>query len=293
MSALNAWPAKYQKRGQELVTMLRQRRRFIPSQLAYVPAATCAEAVCQAFVGVSTVNTDAFHFTDEKCAACPNTVALSPRSIEALEYFVSQFSRLRRGRLSYVLADGQWKQNDFEREILSPIFASAKHVKIYDRYIGRSAFDQRRGRVRFSAKYQQTLEWVVSVFVNAGGVARGGVFEIYCGIEAHHVNARQRVQLKQEMLNFETAIRAATGVPVQIVLKEESRSASCPHGRYLITDQSAVLVDRGFDLLWDDNKMQAAGMNPANDPRPVRDVAVVLCSDCNSVETHTRLLPNL
>ena len=36
--AVSTWPAKYQKRAQELVTMLRQRRRFIPSQVPY----TCA-----------------------------------------------------------------------------------------------------------------------------------------------------------------------------------------------------------------------------------------------------------
>jgi hypothetical protein len=133
----------------------------------------------------------------------------------------------------------------------------------------------------------------VGVFLGVGGAARGGVFEIYCGIEAHLINARHRAQLKTEMQNFEAAVRAATGVPVQILLKEESHAARCPHGRYLVTDQSAVLIDRGFDLLWDDNKMLAAGMNPAKDPRPIRDVAVVLCNNCNSVETQTRMLPPL
>jgi hypothetical protein len=273
--------------------MLRQRHRFVPSQLAYVPAANCAEAVCQAFVGVSVVNTDAFHLTDEKCATCPNSVALSPRSVEALEYFVSQFSRARRDRLAYILGDGEWNQNNFEREILRPVLATAKHVKIYDRWIGRSAFDQRFRRVRFSSNYKQTLEWVVNTFRSVGGTTRGGIFEIYCGIEAHLVNTRQRAELKREMQAFEAAVFAATGTTIQIFLKEESHSARCPHGRYLITDQSAILIDRGFDLLWDYRKMRSAGMNPATDPRPVRDVAVVLCNNCNSMETQTRMLPSL
>ena len=293
LTALAAWPPKYQKRGQELLTMLRQRRRFVPSELAYVPAATCADPACQAFIGVATVNTEAFHFIDEKCALCPNFPPLSPRSVEALEYFVSQLSRLRRERLAYVLGDGQWKQSDFERQVLRPVLATAKHVKIYDRWIGRSALDLRYGRVRFSPRYRQTLDWVVGVFLGAGGAGRGGVFEIYCGIESHLINARQRAQLKAEMQNFQTAIRAATGIPVQLLLKEETYAARCPHGRYLVTDQAGVLIDRGFDLLWDDHKMQAAGMNPTTDPRPIRDVAVMLCNDCNSVETQTRMLPPL
>lgn len=293
LSAVSAWPSKYKKRAQELVAMLHQRRRFIPSQIAYTLTATCPDAVCQAFIGVSVVNTQTFHLTDEKCMTCPNTLTLAPRSLEALEYFVSEFSRHRRSRLAYILGDGQWTQDDFDREVLKPVFASAKHVKIYDRWIGRSAFDVRRGSVRFNDNYKRTLEWVVESFRGVGGVSRGGIFEIYCGIEGHLVNARHRGHLKTEMQNFETAIRAATGVPVQIILKEESHSARCPHGRYLITDQSAVLIDRGFDLLWDDGKMVAAGLVPGVDPRPIRDVAVILCNDCNSVEAQTRILPAL
>ena len=95
------------------------------------------------------------------------------------------------------------------------------------------------------------------------------------------------------MRNFEAAMRAATGVPVRLFLKAESHVARCPHGRYLVTDQVGVLIDRGFDLLWDDNKMRTSGLNPTTDPRPIRDVAVILCNDCNSVETQTRVLPAL
>jgi hypothetical protein len=93
------------------------------------------------------------------------------------------------------------------------------------------------------------------------------------------------------MHNFETAVQTASGIPARVLLKEESRTSKCPHGRYLVTDQAAILVDRGFDLLWDDARMLGAGLTPATDPRPIRDVAVVLCSDCNAVDSQTRLLP--
>jgi len=291
MSAVSTWPVKYQKRAQELVAMLRLRRRFIPSQVAYTPAATCPEANCQPFIGVSIANTEAFHLVAEQCARCANNVALAPRSIEALEYFISDFSRRRRDRLAHILGDGQWNQGDFERDILEPVLATAKHVKIYDRWIGRSAFNRVRKIVRFNDNYKRTLEWVVQVFGKVGGAARGGVFEIYCGIEGHSIPAGQRTRIRTEMQNFEAAVRMATGVPVQLFLKEESRTMHCPHGRYLVTDQTTVLIDRGFDLLWDDNKMRASGLNPAVDARPIRDVAVLLCNSSNSVETQTRLLP--
>lgn len=291
LAAVSGWPAKYKKRAQELITKLRQRRRFVPSQIAYVPVGTCTEVVCQPFIGVSVANTESFHLTDEKCAGCVNAVALAPRALEALEYFTSEFSRHRRDKLAFVRGDGQWKSVDFEREVLKPLFASATHVKIYDRWIGRSAFNKYRGSVRFSDNYKSTLEWVIQVFGNLGGAARGGVFEIYCGIEGHSVSTAQRARIRREMQNFETTVRAATGVPVQVLLKEESLTSKCPHGRYLVTDQAAVIIDRGFDLLWDDAKMVSVGLNPATDPRPIRDVAVVLCSECNAVDAQTRLLP--
>jgi hypothetical protein len=293
LAAVGRWPTKYKKRAQELVTMLHQRRRFVPSQAAYSPSLTCLQADCQAFIGVSAVNPEAFHLTNENCASCPGSVALAPRSLEALEYFVSEFSRHRRGRLAYVLGDGQWTQSDFEREVLRPILTTAKHVKIYDRWIGRSAFDRNSGTVQFNSNYKRTLEWIIHTFQNVGGVARAGIFEIYCGIERHLVGVRQRAQLRTEMKNFEIAVQSTTGVPVKLILKEESQAARCPHGRYLVTDQASVVIDRGFDLLWDDRKMQNEGLIPGTDPRPIRDVAAILCNDCKAVEAQTRMLPAL
>jgi hypothetical protein len=228
---------------------------------------------------------------DEKCTVCANTIALAPRCIEALEYFISEFSRHRRDKLAYVLGNGQWNQFDFERDVLRPVFATAKHVKIYDRYIGRSLVNSKGGIVRFSDNYKRTLEWMIQVFRDVGGASRGGVFEIYCGIGGRRISSSKRARIRTEMQNFEAAAQAGTGIPVQIFLKQESLNAQCPHGRYLATDQATVLIERGFDLLWDDNTMQAAGLNPAADPRPIRDVAVVLCNNFNAVDAQTRSLP--
>jgi hypothetical protein len=239
------------------------------------------------------VNKETFHLMDESCATCANSLALAPRAIEALEYFISDFSRRRRERLTYVLGDGQWNQVDFEREVLTPLFATSKHVKIYDRWIGRSAFNRQRGFIKFNDNYKRTLEFVIHTFSKLGGGTRGGLFEIYCGIEGHILSRSQRGRIRNEMHNFQLAVQAATTIPVQVILKEESFTTQCPHGRYLVTDQVAVLIDRGFDLLWDDNRMRGMGLNPAVDPRPVRDVAVMVCNNCNAVETQTRLLPAL
>jgi hypothetical protein len=293
LSALSMWPSKYKKRAQELVVMLYRRRRFISSQVADAPTATCSDTFCQAFIGVSILNTEAFYLAEEKCLDCMNTKALAHRRLEALEYFVSELSRHRRDCLAYVLGDGQWQQRDFEYKILRPVFTTATHIKIFDRWIGRSAFDRRKRKVQFNPNYKKTLEWVIEVFRDVGGVSRAGSFEIYCGVQGNVVDAAQRDQLRTEMERFESEILVAAGISVKVFLKEESPNACCLHGRYLVTDQATVLIDRGFDLLWDDNRMRADGLTPGVDSRPVRDVAVMLCNNCDSIETQTRTLPEL
>jgi hypothetical protein len=290
LSALDAWPPKYRKRAQELIVLLRQRRRLQPSSVSPV-SATCTEATCKPFVVASLANVATFHFSEESCMECLRSQALDSRAVVPLDYFISDFSRLRRSKTAHILADGEWNMVDFEREVLLPLFASAKHVKIYDRYIGRSVFNRQRNTIRFNAHYKRNLEWIVDCFRRSGGLARGGVFEIYCGIEAHVVPSHLRPAARTEVQSFAATLQSASGIPVTMFLKEESNTAQCPHGRYLITDQLALLVERGFDLLWDDGRMRSAGLHPALDPRRVRDVAVVRCDSCNSAETQARLLP--
>jgi hypothetical protein len=172
-----------------------------------------------------------------------------------------------------------------------PVLRTAKNVKIYDRYIGRSMVRRGFGFVGVAPGYKRSLEWIVSVFKTLGGASRGGVFEIYCGVDAAAISTKFRPQLRIEAAKLEAALKSILGANVQVTLKEESKAAQCPHGRYLITDQVAVLVERGFDLLWDDNAMTAAGLNPLASSRPIRDVAIVRCEEYRAVEAHTKMLP--
>lgn len=292
LNAVSTWPPKYRKRAQELLSALKSRRRILVSPVPCTPPASCIEPGCQPFTAASLANTDAFFFSKDSCSGCPTLAPLASRLIEPLDYFVSEFSRVRSKRSSLVLRDGQWKDADFEREVLAAVLRTAKHVKIYDRYIGRSVVDRGAGTVTIKDNYKKTLEWIVDIFRRVGGHTRGGVFEIYCGVEASAVSPAKRSLVRNELNNLQAFLQVKLGGPVRIVIKQETKTAQCPHGRYLLTDQVALLVERGFDLLWNDANMIAAGLDPQRDPRPIRDVAVVLCDDCAAVETHTKALPN-
>lgn len=65
------------------------------------------------------------------------------------------------------------------------------------------------------------------------------------------------------------------------------------HRRFLITEQTGVLVERGFELLWDDSEMIKRGFTPNVDPRPLWDVTVAYCRDEDKIETAMRKLPNV
>ena len=293
-AALSGWPPKYQKRAFELITMLRLQHRFVQADTETplpLVSESCGANWCAPFLCAFKKDSGRFLLTDADCIECADVKPLASRAFETIEYFCSDFARQRRARIAYVLGDAQWTKADFARNVLAPVFKTAKHVKIFDRWIGRSILDRRYGRVRFGANYKRTLEWVVEAFRDAGGACRGGIFEIYCGIEGASLSASQRVQIRSEIATLEMTLSAVARISVRFILKEESDYAKCPHGRYLVTDQIALLIDRGFDLLWDDEKMRAARLNPAHDPRPIRDVAVILCGDCSSVESQTIRLP--
>ncbi|MGZ4973242.1 MAG: hypothetical protein ACXWDN_10815 [Limisphaerales bacterium] len=290
LNALGAWPPKYQKRARELLAMLVQKHRFVSSQ-TYTPATTCLNADCQPFIGVSISNPANYHFTDVGCISCANATALAPRSLEAIEYFISEFSRKRRQAVAYVLGDNQWTQPKFEQEILKPLLASSKHIKIYDRWIGRSVLDRTRTHVAFNKNYKRTLEWVAHIFQAVGGGSRSGIFEIYCGLDHYKISNTHKAQIRLEMQNFEKLLQSTYGISARIYLKKETPQSQCPHGRYIVTNQTSVLIDRGFDLLWDDTRMVAAGLNPATDPRPIRDVAIALCHETSAMEAQARTLP--
>lgn len=292
LNALDTWPPKYKKRAQELLSVLKIKGRILGSPLAYLPAATCGDKSCQPYVGAGTANVNSFLFSSESCVVCPTLQPLAARVVEPTNYYISDLPRLTSAKSCFVLPNGQWQTHDFEKEVLNPLFRTAKHVKIYDRYIGRSIMNSRKTTVRgIKDGYKRTLEWIVSAFQTNGGATRSGVFEIYCGID-FTPSLSQKAQIRTEIANLKAALSSILGRTVDIFVKQELIHAQCPHGRYLITDQIAILIERGFELLWDDSEMIAAGHNPAVDPRRLKDVAIILCQDCGSVEAATKALPN-
>ena len=65
------------------------------------------------------------------------------------------------------------------------------------------------------------------------------------------------------------------------------------HSRYLLTDQLGVLIERGFDLLMDDNAIHDMGLDPTRDVRRIHDCIVASCPEAPKVESIVRTLRTL
>jgi hypothetical protein len=66
-----------------------------------------------------------------------------------------------------------------------------------------------------------------------------------------------------------------------LIIKDETQGSQMPHDRFLVTNQVAVSIGRGFNLLF------------GGSSRLVRDVTVAYCSEPGKVEQYVRTLPDL
>ena len=288
--AVSKWPVRFRKPLEQLLKDIARRNRYVKLERpAFV--SRCAEASCSLYSAVVSGEACDASITPSKCRPCHVSELLHYSPVEISEYHLSRFAAARRtNALAY--ANGKLKQPDFERRVLSPIFRYAKHVKIFDRYIGRSVVPQPNGApALLKPGYQKTLEWFISVFQRECRRPHGAAVEIYCGWQKPSRSKTRSAVLA--LRQYQTYLNQRFSVPISIRLKKESNNNEMTHARYLVTDQASFTIDRGMDLLWDDTRMQRQKLNPAIDPRPLRDFAISYCEDCSGVDSCVRALPNL
>jgi hypothetical protein len=297
-NALQKWPEQFKIRAQRILTLLEKQNRFQTLDITYTPESKCSISDCQHLVGLAT------SLKDEKvaviaggnCFQCSSGILVQAETGDIRDYPVSEFGQKRRHKRSICLSDGQWTTAEFERFILSPILRSAEVLKLYDRLITRTldlgginSLGETADTLQ--ANYRLTLEWIISVFARESSSAKKRV-EIYSGVSTGADN--KQLKLAEKVIQeFVETLAKKTGVRPSIFLKEETDRLRMPHGRYLITDKLGILIERGFDLLWDDKAMERAGLDVAKNNRKLRDVMVSICPDPGSVEAAASRLRNL
>lgn len=291
---LEKWPPKFQPRAQELIKRLYKSNRFVPVRRRFENSVACSVRSCK--VGVEIAKTSVPHavFAAEDCQTCAPLRAGSASAVGLHDYQTSEFNEVRRALArGYTVHDGEWTQEEFERRILRPVFAHAKHVKVIDRYIGRSI---RYGRMKEG--YRRSLDWLLRVFKDSTSRPSARSFEVYCGmftaeLPDYRAMSPEDSEAAQDALRRFVQTRRDGGHPLSVTIHEEEPGVEMPHGRYLHTDQFALMIERGFDLLWTDRDMRNKGLDPASDPRPVKGTSVTLCPDPEGVESSVQRLKPL
>ncbi len=281
---IGQWPVKFRKPAQVLLEELDKKNRIVKVPLNSEIQSICRNEPCQHGIRIAKIYLPLAVLARQECNKCAIgqlAEVLTVKVVDVDEYTIDDSFCSHLDPRDRFLDQGEGKQDKFEQEILIPLFRDAKHVKIYDRWIGRSILNTN------ADNYKRTLKWIIDVFARKSRLGKAGVFEVYTGFFTQQYPG----QRSPDVSNAVVALRQLEADMQQahpkfrLIHKNETRHKQLPHHRYLITNQVAVSIDRGFDLL--------LGKATSLYPRRLRDVHIAYCSEPGKVEQAVRGLPDL
>lgn len=273
---IDGWNPKFKPKVKELLKKLKKKNRFIATSLTSPLHQVCSHQIENSCIKIFT--SEEFYRIIALHAQCVDVTQVGNKITFIEDYSISPLAG-KLNRSSLTLNVGEWKQDMFEQEILIPIFRDAKHIKIYDRWIGRSV-------PQGQTNHQITLEWLIEVFQKYARIKTDTIFEVYCGIDTRTRPNQQTIDIPRAVASlrqFENSINSRYSY-FNLIIKEEGYSNELPHDRYLFTEQTAIYIGRGFDLFVDRNEAY---------PRRIRDVEIGYCSEPEKIIQATNRLPSL
>ncbi|MGH2457587.1 MAG: hypothetical protein ACRDIY_01830 [Chloroflexota bacterium] len=251
--AIAAWPPRHKKRVQLLRAQLKKRHRLI-TLASSARAAGCRRSGCAAAAGVAACSAaeTPWVILPDSCAAGASCLTPTRRVLRIDEYTTSELvERVRRLDVRHIPAETPLAA--FETEVIRPLFRYTKHVKVFDRWIGRSMLEANlRGDERPNW-FLTSLAWLFDQFAVWSAPRDGRLFEVTTGIRIDSPQSRSvGIQISRQFAEWArelTARHGPDGPVLQLRVKEEAAGRELPHDRFLITDQIALNVTGGFDLL--------------------------------------------
>lgn len=241
------WPEKYRKRGQELLERLEKRNRMVAVPDEQRVAETTD--VCRLAEAVSRTEKYDYLVVPPSCV-CGSSGALCevPGAIPIHEYSLLYPDRFKETTLTYQSGEN----GRFEREVLGPVFRTAKWVRAIDRLIGSKACKKDGSFEVPPENFRRGLEWVVSRLAKHSDSSR--LKELTVVTEhPRGLNAFQRQLLEKQYQDFATRLRGQRMFAVKVKLQDP---LTLPHNRYLMTDQVVLDVGQGFDLVNESGRLR-------------------------------------
>jgi hypothetical protein len=258
-----SWPIKHQQRGKELLKKLMKNHRIIGMQPTDHHDSRCEAPGCGYVVGISEAQRPEAVITSVACACQAECVKEPLNAVHLTDYAVSPFSGLRQRAECLELDNCEWSKNQFEAKVLHPLFRYAKHVAIYDRVVGHALYKAvektrywastgQRGPepvIQVGANFTRGLEWLFAQYVASSRPESPRMFELNTAVEGNRLSPAEIQASAAAIRAFAAVMSAKYGFPFNANVKVEYADADRRHARFLATDQIALLVERGFDLL--------------------------------------------
>jgi hypothetical protein len=273
---IKEWPQKFKTQAQKLLIALRKKGRFIEMSLNDEVQVKCKNQQCQQCIRMAKIHLPPAIISSDHCKECVAKDLTQFPTIEVVDitdYSISDFFDAHLKPNDYFFGKGKLKQ-EFENKVLIPLLRDAKDVKIYDRYIGRSILQKAN-----APKYKCTLEWIIKVFMRERGAKFKGVFEVYGGISNSQISEKEIPDAIAALRKLEAEFQQLHP-NFQLIIKKETKDFQMPHDRFLFTNQIAVSVGCGFNLIFDS-------------PNLLQDVTISYFSKPGEIENAVKVLPNL
>jgi hypothetical protein len=272
-SAIGGWPDTERKKADELWSYLKSRRlvkiRACTANHCGCHVAGCSHAIER--IGCPEVEMVLALDSCGECSAFRNSVLPS-------QYIYSPFATKRLANKAIELNNSEWGRVEFEQQVWQPLFQHARIVKIYDRYISRSVRFKSNGSCTLSDNFERGLDWLIDQYVKFGQ-SQNKQLEIYCGVMTNW-SYDKVLATANLMKGWEQRHTQQKGIPITVKVIHERPDHQMNHVRVLITNQIAIKIERGFDLLGDDNRvrdvMLSHVLNPEKYERYIGQMLVVI-----------------
>lgn len=263
---IDRWNPKFKPKAKAILEELEKRHRFVeilPDQQLFQVCSNQVEKKC-----LKIFTSKEFYKVLVRNSQCiNNTLAINRVTFIGYYAISSLVDKLEKSDLTL----NKYNEDQFKQEILIPLFRDAKHIKMYDRWIGRSASQG-------TTNHQTTLKWLLEVFREVATIRSDTVVEAYCGIRPRRDDKIPLPKAVAALRKFEAEIQVLFPyLNFKLFIKKEIKDNELPHDRYIITNQTAIYIGRGFDLFVDANESY---------PRRIRDVQIGYCSNPAEVQNH-------
>jgi hypothetical protein len=290
-SRLQSWPPGARKRAEALLESLSRSGRLVSIEPLKDGPPGCCEDCC-ALLQIASVTRPTALLVGRKCEAHARSLRQDAESILVDDYAVSDFRDWVQESGARRIAPHTVTAATFEAEVIAPLFRYAKRVTLYDRMVGHQVYERRASIPVLPANFAGTIEWLLDAY-HRQGRSTLKLFQLQTGFDMTQVPEGDITHFVDALRRFRDRLSATYPVPFEVYVRAERLrrdTGGLPHARYLVTNQFAVLVDRGFDLL------DLRGGQPSDlGHQYLRDVALSRLSDSDrvSLETEVARLPIL